>query len=91
MIKTSLAVMFICLGLCSCLTTGNTTVTDREQEGQPTQQIEEMDQQPAETTEKAVEPPAPAPHCCLLYIEAKWGGVGRCARVVCVCVKNVYR
>lgn len=36
-------------------------------------------------------PPAPAPHCCLLYIEAKWGGVGRCARVVCVCVKNVYR
>lgn len=61
MIKTSLAVMFICLGLCSCLTTGNTTVTDRKQEGETTQQIEEMDQQPAETTEKAVEPPAPAP------------------------------
>ncbi|MBO5123662.1 MAG: hypothetical protein J6C11_00895, partial [Spirochaetaceae bacterium] len=59
MIKTSLAVIFICLGLCSCLTTGNTTVTDRKQEGQTTQQIEKMVQQPAETTEKAVETPAP--------------------------------
>ena len=59
MIKTSLAVMFTCLGLCSCLTTGNTTVTDREQEGQPTQQIEEMAQQPAETTENALETPGP--------------------------------